>query len=583
MKKNIIISFIVIELLIVLFGVFTIVKMRELSSITQHLYDHPFTVTNATKTIQTQITSMHRYMKDVVLAKNPVEMKSAIAKVNESEKVVYQEFKTVFSNYLGQREDIQSSYDMFVQWKVIRDEVILLMSEGMVKKAVKITKGKGYEHVKHLDLQIVTMVDFAHKKAEAYIKKAAETKDGTIDLIIVVLIALFLLTLFIMITLLGYFKSSEIKHKKHHDALHESEEHFRRLSEMSTVAIYMTDAEGKCTYTNDVWQKYAGMSFEEALGDGWVNAIYEDDKALVHENWKKTIASNGAWGSEYRFIDKEKNITWLYATARSMKDSNGNIIGYVGANIDITRLKEKDKQLLQHTRMAQMGEMISMIAHQWRQPLSAITATTAGIRIKSELGVFDFKEPEDVQVFQKYLDERLEEIDLYVQNLSHTIDDFRNFYKPNKTSVHISLETMILKSLTIIKASLNDEGIEVILELDCDDKIEIYDKEMMHVILNLLKNAQDNFREKEVKNPFIKIIASANTIMVCDNGGGIEENQIDKIFNPYFSTKSEKNGTGLGLYMSKIIIEEHHGGSLVAHNFGEGACFTITIGDVKKK
>ena len=583
MKKNILVSFLLIEILIVLFGVFTVIKMKELTSITQHLYNHPFTITNATKTIQSEIISMHRYMKDVVLAKNSEEMNSAIIKVNKSEEAVYHEFETVFTYYLGNRADIESSYQFFVRWKPIRDEVILLMREGKVKEAVSITKGKGYAHIEKLDLYIEKLVDFAQKKAETFINKAFKTESTTINLIIIMLFILFFLTLFIMLTLLRYMQLAKEKDDTKNKILHKSEEHFRRLSEMSVVAIYMTDEEGKYTYTNHVWQKYAGMSFDEALGNGWTNSIYEDDRALVYKNWEKMVASNGTWGYEYRFINKEGRITWVYAVARSMKDSDGNIIGYVGANTDITSLKEKDKQLLQHTRMAQMGEMISMIAHQWRQPLSAISATTGHIRIKNEINIFDLGNEQGIEEYKAYLDERLDEIDTYVQNLSSIIDDFRNFYKPNKTSVHMSLKDVTLKSLNIIKASLNNERIEVKLKLEYDDKVMMYDKEMMHVILNILKNAQDNFREKDINRPWIEIVVQTDSIRICDNGGGIDKEKIDKIFNPYFSTKSEKNGTGLGLYMSKTIIEEHHGGNISAYNTDSGVCFAITIGEIKTK
>ena len=583
MKKNILISFVFIEVLIVLFGSFTIIKMNELSTITQHMYKHPFTVANATKTIQFNIVSMHRYMKDVVLAENNEDMYEAIRRVEENEEAVYKEFNVVFENYLGDIEDIQTSFKMFVKWKSIRDEVIMLKTSGASKMAIEITKNKGYEHINKMDKNIAILVDFAHNKAKVFTNQAVMTKSETIKLIFVSLLALFVFTIFIMVSLLKFLKLSQDKSDEQNEKIYESEEHFRRLSEISPVAIYMTDINGKCTYTNNVWQELSGLGFEETLGDGWLDAVYEEDREKVFENWNKMVSSNGTWGQEYRFINREGKKTWLYGVARTLTDSDGNVIGYVGANTDITSLKEKDKQLIQHSRMAQMGEMISMIAHQWRQPLSAVTATTMGIRVKVELGPYDFETEKDRCAFKDYLDKSLDDIDDYVQNLSATINDFRDFYKPNKETILMSPDEIILYSLKIVEATLKNQNIRLIKELDSRDKIEMYDKEMMHVILNILKNAQDNFVEKKTAHPYIKITTKENRINICDNGGGINEEYMEKIFEPYFSTKTEKNGTGLGLYMSKIIVEEHHRGNLKAINQADGVCFSMEIGKVKKR
>ncbi|MEA3522308.1 MAG: HAMP domain-containing sensor histidine kinase, partial [Campylobacterota bacterium] len=111
-------------------------------------------------------------------------------------------------------------------------------------------------------------------------------------------------------------------------------------------------------------------------------------------------------------------------------------------------------------------------------------------------------------------------------------------------------------------------------------KYELYDSELMQVILNILKNAQDNFKEKSTQNAYIKITTHDKCITICDNGGGIPNAIIERIFDPYFSTKNEKNGTGLGLYMCKTIIEEHHKGSLHVKSSDKGVCFSIELGDL---
>jgi len=248
--------------------------------------------------------------------------------------------------------------------------------------------------------------------------------------------------------------------------------------------------------------------------------------------------------------------------------------------IEIEKNRLSHQKLLQHSRMAQMGEMISMIAHQWRQPLSAISSTAVNLQLKLELENFDLKTQKGADECNEYFQLRLENIETYVQNLTHTIDDFRNFYKPNKQSVFITLEEVIFKSLSVIKASLENDNIEIIQKYASEEKYELYDNELMQVILNILKNSQDNFKEKNIQNPYIRITTQAKQISICDNGGGIDEAIIEKVFDPYFSTKDEKNGTGLGLYMSKTIIDEHHKGSLHVKNDDKGICFIIELGEI---
>jgi signal transduction histidine kinase len=168
-----------------------------------------------------------------------------------------------------------------------------------------------------------------------------------------------------------------------------------------------------------------------------------------------------------------------------------------------------------------------------------------------------------------------------VQFLSTTIDDFRNFFKPDKSAEMVPLNTPVEKALQIVGVSMKNKGTELETIFDSKDEVEIFQNETMQVILNILKNAEDNFVDKNISNPKIIITTSRKDnefkITIQDNGGGIPEDIIGNIFDPYFSTKNEKNGTGLGLYMSKTIIEEHHDGRLSVSNQNDGACFEIVI------
>ena len=248
---------------------------------------------------------------------------------------------------------------------------------------------------------------------------------------------------------------------------------------------------------------------------------------------------------------------------------------------EIAKNRDKDQQLLQQSRMAQMGEMISMIAHQWRQPLGAIAASSIDLKMKMAFSSFDLDKKEGQEECTTYFDEQLSHIEEYVQGLTTTIDDFRNFYKPNKEKKNITINEPIEKSLSIIQAAAKANGVDIMIDFQSQKTLSVHDSELMQVFLNIIKNSQDNFKEKGISEGKIHISTydtphSVN-VEICDNGGGIPEAIMIKIFDPYFSTKEEKNGTGLGLYMSKTIIEEHHRGTLSAKNSNDGVCFTIMI------
>ncbi len=271
--------------------------------------------------------------------------------------------------------------------------------------------------------------------------------------------------------------------------------------------------------------------------------------------------------------DEVKNRT------KELKELNNSLEDKITQEIDKNRVK--DQQMLQQSRMAQMGEMISMIAHQWRQPLGAIASTSIDLRMKMMLESYDLDDKVQQKECVTYLDKQLVNVEGYVQSLTQTIDDFRNFYQPNKKQKIGSVNEPIQKSLDIIRATAESQGIEIIESYESKQTLALFDSELMQVFLNILKNAQDNFREKETKLAKIIVntidIENGVKVEICDNGGGISEDIIGKIFDPYFSTKDEKNGTGLGLYMSKTIVEDHHNGKLSAENRDDGACFIIKL------
>ena len=243
---------------------------------------------------------------------------------------------------------------------------------------------------------------------------------------------------------------------------------------------------------------------------------------------------------------------------------NDNIIKTKKA---IKEAEQKDKAILQQSRLAQMGEMLSMIAHQWRQPLAAISSVSTNIILKAKLNKLDNKS--SIELANK--------IAQYTQHLSSTIDDFREFFKPNKGKRETTYDEVISSVLNIAKISLTNNNIKLITNLQSKERFLTYPNELKQVILNLIKNAEDILLERGIEDPTITIETKENILRVKDNAKGVPKDIIEKIFDPYFSTKTKKDGTGLGLYMSKTIIEEHCKGKLRVYNDEFGAVFEVEL------
>ncbi len=237
----------------------------------------------------------------------------------------------------------------------------------------------------------------------------------------------------------------------------------------------------------------------------------------------------------------------------------------------VAQLREKDKILFEQNRHAQMGEMISMIAHQWRQPLSAISTSAASVRMNIELGNTSLDQ----------VTESMNKITDYTLHLSSTIDDFRDFFKPKREKEEVVLSHVLDKSINLCDPIIKQKQITIEREYN-EIVLHSYHNELLQVIINIIKNAVDALITAEVPNPkilikkFINDEAGHAVIAIEDNAGGIPVHMTDKIFDPYFSTKA-KNGTGLGLYMSKSIIENHCQGQLNVSNNQHGACFMISL------
>lgn len=232
---------------------------------------------------------------------------------------------------------------------------------------------------------------------------------------------------------------------------------------------------------------------------------------------------------------------------------------------------QKTRLLYHQSRHAQMGEMLGMIAHQWRQPLTSISASTTAIEVDMLMDNWD----------KSLFKDHIGRIAMLSQHLSSTIDDFRSFFKENKLYEKVGVSEIIASSLQIIEASMKTKNININIDEASDTKVSVIRNEMRQVLLNLLKNSEDALLEFAVENPNIWINSYEDEtsvyVSIEDNAGGIDAKIIDKVFEPYFTTKMSLNGTGLGLYMSHMIIQDHFGAEITVVNGTKGAKFTIRL------
>jgi len=238
---------------------------------------------------------------------------------------------------------------------------------------------------------------------------------------------------------------------------------------------------------------------------------------------------------------------------------------------EIEARSANERMMVQQSKNAAMGEMMSNIAHQWRQPLSLIDASVSELRMDSAMGVLDEGRVEKI----------CDDIHHSIHYLSDTIDDFRNFFRPEKQKEIVSIKEIISRSERIVGKTIEKRGVEYSVSGDIECCVELFPNEAAQVIINILKNALDELQAREVQSPRITLNVHRCTpyciIEIEDSAGGIDEGIIEKVFDPYFSTKNAQQGTGLGLYMSRQIIERHCLGTIEVVNHQAGACFKITL------
>lgn len=398
--------------------------------------------------------------------------------------------------------------------------------------------------------------------------------------------------------------STEAKLKQYQDAIDASN------------IVSKTNIHGVITFVNDEFCKISGYSREELIGAPHSIVRHPDVSKDVFVNLWQTILDKRVYKGIVKNRAKNGTSFYLNATIIPILDENGDIEEFVAIRHDVTNVvtlnerlivlknelkelnnsleekvteqtkeltilnrnletrvaeevaknEEKSRIMFRQSRLASMGEMVANIAHQWRQPLS-------------ELSIDIFKMKQNIENFDK-LNAAYEDAKAVIKNMSKTIDDFRNFYSSNKPMDSFLIKNSLLDAYTILKATFEQEGINLTLEADDEIFAHGNQSEMTQVFMNILGNAKDAFRINGTKDKNIKINIykkdSFSYTEIQNNGSTISEDSIEKIFEPYFTTKHKYAGTGLGLYMCKMIIG-HMCGEICVKNIENGVKFIIKL------
>ncbi len=338
--------------------------------------------------------------------------------------------------------------------------------------------------------------------------------------------------------------------------------------ESSINCVVITDKDAIVQWANPAFEKLSGFRVDEIIGKNPKEFISskKQTKEFYSQMWN-TILAKKPWKGEIVNKKKDGSLYDEELIITPVLDENEEIVNFIAVKQDITHRKlmvlekeERDRLFYQQSKMASMGEMLGNIAHQWRQPLSVISTVATGSKLQKEMDILSDAD----------FNEAMDSINKSVQHLSQTIEDFRGFFdtKNNKEKEFLISKT-IDKALNLVSSQFVSKDIEIIKNLT-DISIVSLENELIQVLLNILNNSKDALLKLEEGRRLIFVNSYIeNNLLVIeikDNAKGIKEEIIDRIFEPYFTTKHQSQGTGIGLYMSQDIIGSHLDGSLCASN-----------------
>lgn len=407
-------------------------------------------------------------------------------------------------------------------------------------------------------------------------------------------------------------------HETTRKQIEKSELLYRTLTSNAPVAIFNTNEEGACTYVNEEWLKYSGMEFNDALGYGYTNAIYPDDKERVINEWQEAVTNNNEFQSELRFLNKNGKITWLSAKATKLVDRNNNLLGHIGIAIDVSERVKNEKELLHYKRdleklvrlrtdelseskeallnlledlnlqsielekekvKAQSADLmksafLATMSHELRTPMNSIIGFTS-LLLKEYAGPLNQEQAKQLAMVKNS-----------GQHLLGLINDILDISKIEAGELTVSFQKFdfaesLIDIIDFLSPQYLSKGLEIKTDIYKEKIILKSDKRRVEqVLLNLISNAI-KFSEKGTIFIKVNLVDSMLCTQVIDEGIGISKENLDKLFVPFIQLNGglsrSHEGTGLGLAISKNLIEKLGGTITVESKLGQGSTFTFCL------
>ncbi|TLP39202.1 sensor histidine kinase [Arcobacter arenosus] len=539
------ILFLILCVSIAILGYKTIVISEDNKNTLKEVHSKSQAVLSLQNNVITPLYSLRQLNQSLVMAPNKQIRRKIEEDINKIELDLDKNFKNTKRFSLKIFEMWESYKKHIHQTKQYLDEEF---EEGAYINVTTINK-------KQFDLLIIELLNLQktslNNSSIAYNDAVTKTKEIKLEIFLSIAI------LFSFAVIIGWLISSNILNSI-----------YKVQNGLNDFFKYLNDKKTKVSKielsTEDEFKQMATIINENVQ---LISNNIEQNEALIKDATK--ILENIKCGNLGTRINQETNNESLNELKIMINDMIENLEDKIQREID-QRL-EQEQILIQQSKLASMGEMIGNIAHQWRQPLAQISAIHMNMKVTYDFNKFD----------KKYLDEKIKEANTLTSYMSQTINDFQNFFKPQGEKELFSIKKACEDAFYIIESSLKYHGINLEFDVIEDSEVLGYKNEYSQVILNILSNAKDIFLERKIESPKIKIEIKVgenySIVKIQDNAGGVEKSILDKIFEPYFTTRHKTQGTGIGLYMAKNIIERNMQGFINVRNFENGALFTIKV------
>lgn len=362
------------------------------------------------------------------------------------------------------------------------------------------------------------------------------------------------------------------------DELNASRKHYFDLYNITPLGYFTLDENDVILEANLTLSKMLGVTRGKLINNPFKSFIVNEDQDIYYLCRKTFLKSSKAQSCEIRMKKADGTYFWANISGVIVKNNDTTkTLNSTISNISERKqmeeeIQQKDKILIAQSRQTASQDTLSMLAHQWRQPLAVIGMSVNNLRATLEL---------EGKIDKEELSECISQVSSTVQELSRAIDDFKNLFRPDQPKELTTMDNVLDRAVKVIGDNLKNNNIQLEIHNNVKGSLHIYKNQLIQVLLNLLGNAKEVFLAREIKDGLISVtvtkIDRQVRISICDNAGGIKDSIMEKIGEPYVTTKEIYNGVGLGLYISRTIIEKYFQGTITWRNTNGGACFTIVI------